>query len=403
MRVYVVEITGKGGMIHYDYQLCRALQRAGVDTTLVTSTVYELHHLPHEFKVADVLRLWDPHGKKSGNKIIRFAQRALRGFQAVVGLLHLTLYLRLKKPDVVLFGAVRWAMESYFLRLMRVSGLTLADIVHDVQDFDTSKASQNLVRESQQHMKQYNTIYRQFSALFVHSQSNYDLFLKLYDVPQDKVHLIEHATSELMLETPQSSTPDEMRSRLNIAPGQPVVLFFGTLSKYKGIDELVNAFPAVQKASNARLVVAGYPAKDVDADGLKGRAAELGLNVSWMLDYVPNDQVATLMAISDVVVYPYRAITQSGALQVAYACGKPVVVTRVGGLPDVVEDGKSGLVVPPMDSDALAKAIIAVVSDPDKARQMGARARELAETRYSWRTVAETMKPVFEQIVRQRK
>jgi glycosyltransferase involved in cell wall biosynthesis len=112
-----------------------------------------------------------------------------------------------------------------------------------------------------------------------------------------------------------------------IAPGQRVVLFFGTITKYKGLEDLIRAFPAVHEATGARLVVAGFPAKDVDANALKALAAELGIaeHVAWFLDYVPIEWVATLMAISAVVVLPYRAITQSAVLHIAYACGRPVV------------------------------------------------------------------------------
>ncbi len=165
---------------------------------------------------------------------------------------------------------------------------------------------------------------------------------------------------------------------------------------------MIRAFPAVAQATGARLVVAGFPAKDVDADALRSEAAELGIadQVSWFLDYVPNEWVASLVRLSDVVVLPYRAITQSAVLQIAYACGKPVVATCIGGLPDVVEDGQSGLLVPPEDPPALADAITRIVSSRELAEQMGSRAAELAQTRYAWRVVAEKMKVVFETLMR---
>jgi glycosyltransferase involved in cell wall biosynthesis len=191
-----------------------------------------------------------------------------------------------------------------------------------------------------------------------------------------------------------------LQRELGIRPHQPVVLFFGTVSRYKGVENLIEAFPAVQRATGARLVIAGFPAKEVDPDALKARAAELGIgdHVSWFLDYVPNERVVPLMELSTVAVFPYHAITQSGALQVAYACGKPVVATRVGGLPDVVEDGKSGLLTPAQDPTALADAITRIVRDPVTAAKMGEHARMLAETKYSWRVVAETMKAAFERL-----
>jgi len=197
-----------------------------------------------------------------------------------------------------------------------------------------------------------------------------------------------------MLEVEQALTPDEMRQKLGVEPGRPVVLFFGTITKYKGLEDLLQAFPAVQQQTGAKLIVAGFPAKDVDPEALRALADGLGLtpHTAWFLDYVPNEWVATLMGISDVVVLPYRAITQSAVLQIAYACGKPVVATRVGGLPDVVEEGRSGLLAEAGNPPSLAQTIIELLSAPEKIEAMGAYARTLAEQKYSWRTLAEELR-----------
>jgi glycosyltransferase involved in cell wall biosynthesis len=396
MRVCVVEASGKGGMIHYDYHLCRALQRAGVDTTLVTSTAYELRDLPHEFKVVELLHLWDPRGGKGGNPIWRKIRRGVRGAQYMAEWLRLVWYLRRTHPDVVLFGEIRFAFEEYFLRMLR--GLHLADVVHDVQAYDTRRGSESILQESEAHYQRFNRIYSLFSALFVHDRSNYDQFLKLYSIPAEHVHEIPLATNEIVLEVPQVKTPDELRRDLGIASGQQVVTFFGTITKYKGLEDLIKGFPAVHQATGARLVVAGFPAKDVDPVALKALASEVGIQdqIAWFLDYVPNEWVATLMAISDVIVLPYRAITQSAVIQIAYACGRPVVATRIGGLPDVVEEGQSGLLAPPEDPAGLADALNRILCDSAQLERMGQRAKELADTRYSWRVVAEKMKAVFE-------
>jgi glycosyltransferase involved in cell wall biosynthesis len=81
-------------------------------------------------------------------------------------------------------------------------------------------------------------------------------------------------------------------------------------------------------------------------------------------------------------------IYQSGALQVAYSFGKPVVATNVGGLSEAVEDGETGLLVPPRDHEKLGEALIALLNDEARARRMGARAKELSETAYSWDGIA---------------
>ncbi len=397
MRFYMVEASAKGGLIHYAFHLCRAMQRLGVDTTLVTSTDYELRDLKHEFRVVELLKLWDPRGKKAGNPFVRKLRRGWRGVRYVLEWLRLVRYLQREKPDVVLFGEMRFGFEVYFLRMLRRSGFLLADIVHDVQPYDTSRAADRIVATREQ-LAAFQRIYEQFDALFVHDQSNYAQFLELYRIDPARVHRIFLPTSELMLEVKQALTPDEMRQQFGVEPDRPVVLFFGTITKYKGLEDLLRAFPAVQQQTGAKLIVAGFPAKDVDPEALRALADDLGIapHTAWYLDYVPNEWVATLMDISDVVVLPYRAITQSAVLQIAYACGKPVVATRVGGLPDVVEEGRSGLLAEAGDPQSLAQAIIALLSSPQK-EAMGAYARTLAEHKYSWRKLADELRAIFEQ------
>ncbi|MEO8392324.1 MAG: glycosyltransferase, partial [Chloroflexota bacterium] len=330
MRVYVIEGSGKGGMIQYDYHLCRALQRSGIETVLVTSTQYELHDLPHEFRVVKLLKLWDPRGGRPANPLVRKIRRVARGLQYGVEWLRLIAFLLREHPDVILFGEVRFHFEYYFLLLLRGLGFRLAAVVHDVLRYDYTSNSDAITRQSQHDIHAYTRIYRQFFALFVHDRTNTDLFLHTYSIPKETVHEIHHATSEISLEIEPALTPLELRAQLGIPPEQPVVLFFGTITKYKGLDILLQAFPKVVAATKACLLVAGFPAKDVDPEELKRLVAELNISdaVSWFLDYVPNNLISPLLQLSSVVVLPYRMIAQSGVLQIAYAYGKPVVATR---------------------------------------------------------------------------
>ena len=146
------------------------------------------------------------------------------------------------------------------------------------------------------------------------------------------------------------------RAKTNLAGD--VLLFFGFVRRYKGLDILVEALPKVLARRSVTLVVAGEFYEPVAP--LKARIAELGLNerVRVLDRYVPDEEVGDLVAAADCVVLPYRSATQSGVVLVAYAGGCPVISTAVGGLPEVVDDGVTGFLVPPEDPGALADAIL---------------------------------------------
>jgi len=130
------------------------------------------------------------------------------------------------------------------------------------------------------------------------------------------------------------------------APEGRTLLFFGLIRDYKGLDVLLEALPQTR---DTRLVVAGDPLDPVDAVDLDGR-------VEWRLGFRPQAEVRELMADAAVVVLPYRRLDSSGVLATAIGYRRPVVVTDVGSLGEIVREFGAGEVVPPGDAQALAAA-----------------------------------------------
>ena len=180
-------------------------------------------------------------------------------------------------------------------------------------------------------------------------------------LPTLPVSVIPHPPFSV-LEPTSDSSPNPWRERIDAPPGAKVVLFFGNVRPYKGVRDLVDAFPKVQASTSAVLVVAGTFFEPIA--GYRGRIEELGLADSVRLfdEYVPNEEVAPLFALADLVVLPYRSASQSGVIPLAATFRKPVVATKVGALPDALAG--SGLLVPPEDPDALEAAIVQALHEP---------------------------------------
>ncbi len=155
-------------------------------------------------------------------------------------------------------------------------------------------------------------------------------------------------------------------------------LFFGRIEPYKGLKVLITAFQRIRRdLKDWELVIAGNGPLPVDAIP----AEVTGIRV--IRGYVPDRTVARIMRAASVVVLPYLDATQSGVIAIAVALGKPVIATRVGGLPEMVLHGKTGLVVAPDDVAALARAMSALARSPSRLRRMGRRALSLARSRWS--------------------
>jgi glycosyltransferase involved in cell wall biosynthesis len=166
---------------------------------------------------------------------------------------------------------------------------------------------------------------------------------------------------------PQSLIPrpvsrsDPWDERLGSLNG-PVILFFGNVRAYKGLEDLIAALPLVRRSVSATVVVAGTFLESLER--YRGQARSLGVeeHVRFIPDYIPDEHVAGLFARSDVVALPYRTATGSAVLGEAAVAEKPVVATAVGPLPDMV--GEYGILVAPSDPAALADGLIRALRQP---------------------------------------
>ncbi|MCC6904769.1 MAG: glycosyltransferase family 4 protein [Anaerolineae bacterium] len=406
MRVCIVEPRSTGGMIHYAYQLADALAGAGLEVSLVTATDYELAHLPHRFKAVPMLRLWtlysaggrtDVHGTlaKLAYRLTRLVQRGIRALRLVREWLRLTGYLLRERPDIIQFGKIEFPFEGIFLAYMRARGLCLTQVCHEFESREQGVWGAVISRF-------YTGVYGNFAFLFFHAESNRARFMELYPYPPERTAIIPHGNEGLFVQEAKAGAVSvDLRERYGIPAGVPVVLFFGNLTASKGLPDLLQAFARLDPASGARLLVAGYPTKFIDMDELHQMTGTLGITARVVFDsrYIPVEEVAAIMGLSAVVVYPYRSATQSGSLQVAYAFARPVIATRVGGLPDVVEEGRSGLLVEPENPVELAAAIEQVLADPTRAHQMGEYAHHLSETRFAWSSIAGQIREAYERLL----
>ena len=179
----------------------------------------------------------------------------------------------------------------------------------------------------------------------------------------------------------------EACATLQLDSSKKYILFFGFIRDYKGLDLLLEAMREVTaQLPEVELIVAGefY----TNAESYLQQAAPLGAAIHWYDRFISDDEVSTFFSVADLVVQPYKHATQSGVTQIAYHFEVPMVVTNVGGLPELVPDGEAGLVVPPQ-SDAIAAAIIRFFKeDMQPTLLAGLRA---GKARFGWDRMVQTI------------
>jgi glycosyltransferase involved in cell wall biosynthesis len=226
-----------------------------------------------------------------------------------------------------------------------------------------------------------------------------DIRLFIIHTKEDKYDLIkEYGVSEKQSRIVPHGIYTFFQGYKKITPVENnTIIFFGRIDEYKGIEYLIEAVPLiVKKIPDVKIIIAG----NGDFSHYQSLIDTSGRSLFELhIEFVPDETVATLFQRSSVVILPYTQMSgMSGVLNIAYAFGKPVIVSNVGGLDEAVEHGKTGLLVPPKDPFALADAIIKLLSDSDLRRNMEncvkAKADELSWDRVAMKTMA-----VYQQVL----
>lgn len=176
---------------------------------------------------------------------------------------------------------------------------------------------------------------------------------------------------------------------LGLNPADKYVLFFGFIRKYKGLDILLEAMGDQRiKDADIKLIVAGEFYGDKDLYEQQIAQYSLQNDIHLFTEFIPNDDVRLYFGAADLIVQPYRTATQSGITQVAYHFEKPMVVTNVGGLAEVVPDGKVGYVTDP-DAGSIANAILKFF-EPGAIPDLQQNLLE-EKKKYSWETFIQSL------------
>jgi D-inositol-3-phosphate glycosyltransferase len=366
--------------------LCRALKAQGVYVRVVTS--------PPLFEAVDPAAHYGidchffPALKGRVKRLVRRRPRLRQSIKVLgypVGLWRTWRHLRRSSPGVF---HVHWALmpllDGLLLRGLKRHGWRIVLTVHDPLPPRGRHVAHRL----------HQWLLRPVDSLIVHTPRLARDLISEYPQSNGRVHVIPHGEATL----PPTSDAERAHARwtLGLPTDRPLLLFFGMIKPYKGLEYLLAAMPGVLAlAPQAVLVVAGEPLMPLHP--FEDQIDRLGIRDSVVLrpSFIAQGDVPLYFVAADLLVAPYLDIAASGVIAQAQSHGRPAVVTRVGGLPEFVEPDECGFVVPPRSSEALAEAIGKALADPDRLRDMGDRARRRIAREHDWSTVARLTLEVY--------
>lgn len=326
----------------YCVELANSLSKTE-DTYLFLPTEFKAYVEKHSTAAAtkeyfDKYRLRDPRNILSIKKLIRKINSL--------------------KPDVVhLQDGYPWL--SFFLKDIK------APIVTTLHDPKQHLGEEKIWETFRDRMTRKHTI-----RYIVHGE-----FLKeqLHDhlkVDKNKIDVIAHGNFNVF--KPKRSLKNTRK-----------ILFFGRIWPYKGLDYLIKAEPLIEPR-DFKIVIAG------EGEDFSRYRKMMENRERFVVHnkYISNEDTPRLFEDCDMVVLPYVEASQSGVIPVAYAFRKPVIATRVGSIPEMVDIGKTGLLVPPKDERALADAISSLLKHPEDAQQMGQAGYAKSKKDLSWDAIA---------------
>jgi glycosyltransferase involved in cell wall biosynthesis len=336
----------------YDHALCAGLARSGAEVELITSRFDHGPRPPAEgFAVRE--RFYRRAPGRPGSRVRRAVKLAEHA------------------PDLLLYRPagrvadvvhVQWlAVPPIDAALLPRGRRGLVYTAHNAAREDIGRAERRLCAR--------------VDAVVVHSEAGRARIEEQRAAPAERVHVIPHGAFDYLLDLPgERPLAPELA-----AVGGPVVLCFGLLRPYKGIDVLLEAWRGID---GAELWIVGAPRMDV---GPLRAAPPPG--VRFVSRFVPDVELAAYFRRAALVVLPHTRVDQSGAAFVALAFGRPLVLSQVGGFPELAPTGAVAL-VPPGDPAALHGELARLLADPDALASMGAAAAAAAAGPYSWDAIA---------------
>lgn len=347
-----------------------------------------------EFHADDRLQFRNLHGGQKGSSLAGRIGRVLKFYA------RLAQYILTAKPKIF---HILWNNKVPIVdrtALMLFYKLAAKKVVLTAHNVNAAKRDK---RDSWLNRITLRCQYRLADHLFVHTRTMKDELVHEFGIDSKKITVIPYGINNAV---PYSAlSREEARRDLGLRNDDKVILYFGAIKQYKGLEYLVAAFQQIAAHGYYRLIIAGERKKGYEEYWRSIQQAidhgPGGEKVLRKVEFIPDSEIEIYFKSADVAILPYTDIFQSGVLFLAFAYGLPVIATDVGSFSEDIVQGVTGFVCKPEDSGDLAAAIERYFMS-DLYMELGNRREEIRDyffSTHSWDLVAKLTKDVYSQLL----
>lgn len=366
LHILILEPSGRRGLCHYTHNLANALAGEDCRVLLATSIGFETKSLPRKYEVIEIFN--------------RFSFYPIRWVSFLGNL-------KKYKPQVIhIQGAVHPLLYLFLWKFLKL-WLPASKFVYTAHDLFPKKLKRY-------HRSVLKSLYQGITSLIVHAEQKKEVLLEKFKISPDRisVHSIGNTLAFMDCRQPEGAADTPKNKK--------ILLFFGIIEPHKGLMTLIKSIPKIKKAiPDVLLVIAGQPFEDMKKYQDEIHRLQLEDNVKLQIGYIPIQELSPIFRMADLVVLPYSQASQSAVLLSAFHFRKPVIVTSVGGLPELVENGITGLIIPPDNPEALAEAAIQLLQNDLLRQEMGERAFDTVQEKHSWNSIAQKTRIIYQKVI----
>lgn len=366
-RIAILSPLGYTGLAYYDYSLCQSLANQGCSVELCTSDRWILKQKQKKFEC----KLYYMNCSGPSSKIwkgINYALSLNRVWQYIINSNITMVHYQIPELPV---------LDLLLFKKLKNNNIPIIFTPHDVIHNKKVMLSSNCMSK----------LYDNADAIVALNKTSKEHMIQNYKLNASKIEIIPHGDYSYFI---NSMSTSEARMHLAIPEDKFVILYFGNLTRSKGIYLFLESLKFLtQRREDIFVLIAGRPESSLCEDTVKRFISDTGFDGSALLDFgfIPENQVSYYYFASDLVVLPYLSISESGVLRYAQSCGRAVLCSNLQSFKEQIQDGMNGFIFN-QDSPAELAATVLGLIEGSKCQKVGHQAKKLSDLRYSWDTIA---------------